>query len=85
MTSDENEDPIMSMLVQLPPPARRMARDHQVRARCHAAMARRAGQRAHAEQRRTTLARATDAVLAVSMSLYVVAALVEAVRLAGAR
>ena len=85
MTSDENWDPIMGMLVHLRPPVPTMARDNHVRSRCHAAMARRAGQRARSAQRRTTLARATDAVVAASMSLYVISALVEAVRLAGIR
>lgn len=81
MTTAEKPDPLLRMLADLPPVVPTDARDRRMRARCHAAMARREGRRAPLGRARTALARMIDAALAVGISLYGAAAVVEAVRL----
>ena len=83
MSSHEQHDPTLEPLMGLPqvsPDPETVAR---VRRRCHAAMARRAALQARSSRSGLRPWRLSEAVLMLSMGLYLVAAVAEAVRVAG--
>ncbi|HEV8397594.1 MAG TPA: hypothetical protein VGQ37_25090 [Vicinamibacterales bacterium] len=71
MTADERPDDVLRLLERLSTPAPRAPRSDGTRARCHAAMARRARHRS---------VRILDAVLGVAVALYGVAVVAEGLR-----
>jgi hypothetical protein len=79
MSPSERPDPVLEALRHLPPVADDSAATARVRGRCHDAMARRAARRHRPEVRP---GRWPDAVLVLSMSVYLTAAVSTALRLA---
>jgi hypothetical protein len=71
---------LLGRLPAMPQPQEGMAR---VRRRCHAAMLLRAKRRARAERRASRPARLPEAILVMSIGLYLAAAVAEAVRVVG--
>ena len=82
MSLDEH-DPILEQLFRLPRPAEDPDRSADVRRRCHAVMAGRAALQA-SHSRPGPRRRLLSAALVLAMGLYLLAAVVEAVRVVGA-
>lgn len=78
MTPDQ-PDPLLASLAGLPRALPAEAHDVRVRARCHAALA---ASRGRARAPRSGTQRAIDAGLAIAASLYGLATIVEALRIA---
>ena len=83
MSSHEQHDPILELLMGLPQLSPDPEAAARVRRRCHAAMARRAAFQARSNQSGLRPWRLSEAALMLSMGLYLVAAVVEAVRVTG--
>ena len=83
MSSHEQHDPTLELLMGLPQLSPDPEAAARVRLRCHAAMARRAASQARSSRSGLTPWRLSEAVLMLSMGLYLVAAVAEAVRVAG--
>lgn len=84
MSPHAHSDPTLEWLHGLP----RLSQDRQAadrtRRHCHAAMTRLAARRARRSQREWQVALFSDGVLVLSMGLYLLAVVVEAVRVVGA-
>jgi hypothetical protein len=81
MSSQEQCDPILELLRRLPQVSPDSEAAARVRHRCHAAMARRTARRTRDHQSgRRWPGRLSDAVLVLSMGLYLAASVAEAVR-----
>jgi hypothetical protein len=80
MTSNEQTDPILHLLAQLPTPTPSAARNEHVRHKCHATMARRDVPQPRGGSRRTPLARVLDVGLIGTVCFYAAATLEAALR-----
>jgi hypothetical protein len=83
MTSNEQTDPILGLLAQLPTPAPSAARKERVRQKCHATMARRDIPQPSGGSRWTPPARVLDVALIGTVCFYAAATLVAALRFVG--
>ena len=83
MSSQEQHDPTLELLMGLPRVSPDPEAAARVRRRCHAALARRAAVQARSSRSGMGPGRLSEAVLMLSMGLYLVAAFAEAVRVAG--
>lgn len=81
MTPGDATDPIFRMLTRLPSAAPSAASVDRVRARCHAALARRQQQPTHSRQHGAFVARILDAALVAALCVYLAEAVREAFRL----
>jgi hypothetical protein len=82
MSSHEQHDQTFKLLLRLPQLSPDPEAAARVRRRCHAAMARRAALRAGGSRSGLRPGRLSEAVLMLSMGLYLVTAIAEAVRVA---
>ena len=80
MSDDYEPDPLLMSLARLGPTAPRAERDARIRARCHAALARRQAA-IRRERRASIVARAADVALTAVLCGYAAIAAVEAFRL----
>jgi hypothetical protein len=80
MMSNEQTDPILRLLAQLPTPVPSAARKERVRQKCHATIARRDVPQPRGGSRWTPLARVLDLALIGTVCFYAAATLVEAMR-----
>ena len=83
MSFHEQRDPTLDLLLRLPPVSPDPEATARVRRRCHAAMARRAALQARSGRSGLRRRRLFEAVLMLSMGLYLVASIAEAVRVVG--
>jgi len=83
MSSHEQRDPTFELLRRLPQVSPDAVAAARVRRRCHAAMARRAALQARGSRSALRPGRLSETVLILSMGLYLVAVVAEAVRVAG--
>ena len=81
MTSTKTDDPIVRVLASLPSPTPPVAQGERVRARCHAALARR---RQKASRHGVVVARVCEATFLLGVAIYLAGAVTEAWRLGSA-
>ena len=83
MSSHEPSDPTLEWLPRLSPLSPDPEATARVRRRCHAAMARRTALDARQERSGFRPGRAIESILMLTIGLYLVAAIAEAVQVAG--
>jgi hypothetical protein len=81
MIDEHERDPLLLSLSRLPLAWPNAARPDRVRARCHAALARRQSAASRRERRATLLARIADVALTAVLCGYAAVAFAQAVRL----
>jgi len=83
MSFHEQFDPAIDLLRRLPQPSPEAEATARVRRRCHAALARRTARRVRANRPDRWRGQLSDAVWIVTLGLYLLASVVETLKVAG--